>query len=136
MLGKEPVFGINEFNEAKYLNETETVATGILNLLFGKPGFFPSMPNLGLDIPQIIYSFWDEIDPIVLKAQIVTQCKSFKQFADDGSLDIIKAKYKSKPLLLIVIPMIIKDKKEHLTIGITQDTNGNTSYNYTFEDNS
>ncbi len=53
-------FGVDAFNRAKYKNETETIATAILNLLFAKPGYFPSMPDLGINIQNILYSFWDE----------------------------------------------------------------------------
>lgn len=134
MTGKEPSFGTNSFNQSKYKNETETVANSILALLFGKPGFFPSMPNLGINIQDTIYMFWDEINPDMIKAQIIAQCKSFKQYIDDGTLDVVKSSYNNKPLLLIIIPVQILDTKESLAIGITQDANGNTSYNYVFEE--
>ena len=43
----EPSFGVDSFNKAKYKNETEAIANSILAVLFGKPGYFPSMPELG-----------------------------------------------------------------------------------------
>lgn len=134
MTGVEPSFGTNSFNQAKYKNETETVANSILALLFGKPGFFPSMPELGIDIQKTIYMFWDEIDTDVLKAQIVAQCSEFKSYVNDGSLDIVKSIYNNQPLLLVVIPVQVLTVRENLIIGITQDSNGNTSYNYVFEE--
>lgn len=132
MAGIEPSFGVNSFNQAKYKNETETIATSILNLLFGKPGYFPSMPNLGINIQDTLYAFWDEIDPVAIKAQIITQCQGFKQYIDDGSLDVIKSSYQNQPLLIIVLPVQIKEIKKHLVIGITND-NGDIKYNYVFE---
>jgi hypothetical protein len=132
MAGIEPSFGTNAFNEASYKNETETVANAILALLFGKPGYFPSMPNLGLDIQRTLYMFWDEIDAEVIKAQIIAQCKSFKQYVDDGSLDVIKTYYKKEPLLLIVIPVQIQDSTESLAIGVSKDGNGGITYNYVY----
>lgn len=134
MAGVEPSFGINSFNQAKYKNETESVANAILTLLFGKPGFFPSMPNLGINIQQTLYMFWDEIDPDIIKAQIVAQCSAFKQYVDDGSLDVIKSSYQKKPLLLITIPVQIKNIKQTLAIGITQNENGEVKYNYVFDE--
>jgi hypothetical protein len=132
--GKEPSFGTNSFNQAKYKSETETVVNSILALLFGKPGFFPSMPNLGINIQNTIYMFWDEINTDIIKAQIVSQCSEFKQYVDDETLDVIKSSYNKKPLLLIVLPVKIIDSKQNLVIGITQDENGNTTYNYVFEE--
>ena len=134
MLGKEPSFGTSLFQGPKFHNETETVAFSILNLLFGKPGYFPSMPDLGIDIQQYLYSFWDELDVNVLKARIIHQCSYFREFIDDGSLDVIKSSYQSKPLLLITVPVILRDVKANLAIAVTQDENGAIRYNYQFID--
>lgn len=133
MSGVEPSFGINSFNQAKYKNESETIANAILNLLFGKPGFFPSMPNLGLNIQSLLYSFWDEISEDMIKAQIVAQCRNFKSYIDDGSLDVIKTSDRGQPLLLIVLPVKVIDKKESLAIGITKNDSGKITYNYIFD---
>lgn len=129
----EPSFGVNSFNKAKYKNETETVANAILNLLFGKPGYFPSMPDLGINIQSYLYSFWDDIDTNHLKAQIATQCQMFREYVDDGSLDVIKTMSGNDPVLLIIIPVQIKNTVESLAIGLTQNASGEVSYNYIFE---
>lgn len=128
----EPNFGLDDFGRAKYLNETEALANSILNLLFGKPGFFPSMPDLGINIQSILYSFWDEVNVDQLKAEIVTQCQSFSQYIKTGELDVIKTYNNSQPLLLIVLPTKILDGKQNLSVGITQDKNGNIAYNYVY----
>ena len=119
MSGVEPCFGLNSFKEAKYKNESETVVDAILALLFGKPGFFPSMPNLGINIQNTIYMFWDEISPEMIKAQIAAQCSEFRSYINDGTLDVIKSSYQNQPLLLIVLPVLIKDKRETLGIGLS-----------------
>lgn len=134
MAGVEPSFGMNAFNQPKYKNETETIANAFLNLLFGRPGYFPSIPNLGLNIQNILYSFWDETDPDTIKAGIVAQCSAFKPYVDDGSLDVVKSSYRNQPLLLIVVPVQIKNEVERLAIGISQDSTGNVLYNYILTD--
>ena len=134
MIHAEPSFGVNNFNKPKYTNESETVANAILNILFGKPGFFPSMPNLGLNIQDRIYSFWDEISETRLKAEIVSQCSELRQYVDDGSLDVIKSSYQKKPLLIIVLPVVVKNTKENLAIAVTQNSDGAIIYNYSYED--
>lgn len=133
MAGVEPSFGLNNFNQAKYKNETETIANSIINLLFGRPGYFPSMPNLGINIQNTLYMFWDEIDELVIKAQIASQCSAFREYIDDGSLDVVKSSYNGEPLLLVVIPVQIKNQKETLAIGIKQNPNGEITYNYVFD---
>ena len=135
MAGKEPGFGMNSFNKAKIRNETETIANAIINLLFGRPGYFPSMPDLGINIQQSIYMFWDEIDPEMIKAQIAVQCDAFKEYVNRNELDVMKSEYNGPPLLLVVIPIQIKNTKESLGIGITQDKQGNTVYNYVVDSN-
>ena len=132
MIGKEPSFGRDVFHGAKYHNETETVANAILNLLFGKPGYFPSMPELGINIQQYLYQFWDEVDPNLIKARIVSQCTFFQEFVDDGTLNVIKSSYQKKPMLLVVLPVVIKNNTEHLAIAITQGSDGNIHYNYEY----
>lgn len=128
----EPNFGLDYFGKAKYLNETEALANAILNLLFGKPGYFPSMPNLGINIQSILYSFWDEINVDQLKAEIVDQCQSFSEYIKTGELDVIKTYNNGQPLLLIVLPTKILDGKKSLSVGVTQDKSGNVSYNYVY----
>ena len=128
----EPSMGINAFNKAKYKNKTETVAKAFINLLFGKPGYFPSMPHLGLHIQDRLYSFWDEVDEDQIKAEIRTQCDAFGDYIDDGSLDVIKTSYNKEPMLIIVVPVQVIDIESHLAIGITSDEFGNISYNYEF----
>jgi hypothetical protein len=132
-IGKEPSFGVNSFNQAKYKNETETIANAILNLLFGKPGYFPSMPNLGINIQSYLYGFWDELNVTHIKALIATQCQIFREYVDDGSLDVIKTELNGSPILLIVIPVQIKNTVDSLAIGLKQDKNGELSYNYVLE---
>lgn len=130
MAGKEPSFGLNSFNKAKYKSETETVANAIVNLLFGRPGYFPSMPDLGIHIQDMMYMFWDEIDTDMIKAKIAVQCETFKEYIQSEELDVIKSEYNGKPLLLVVIPVQIKHTQSDLGIGITQDKQGNLIYNY------
>lgn len=132
MAGKEPGFGLNNFEGPKYSNESETIAHAILNLLFGKPGYFPSMPELGINIQQYLYSFQDDFNVDVLKAKIASQCSEFAGFVNDGTLDVIMSSYQNKPMLLIVLPLVTQNTKENLAIAITNDGNGNISYNYQF----
>lgn len=134
MTGVEPTFGTDNFGRANYTNEHETIANAILNLLFGRPGYFPSMPNLGINIQERIYNFWDDTSPELIKAEIIAQCGAFREFTNDGTLDVVKSSYKGQPLLLIVLPVIIRNSQEHLAIGITQDENGNTRYHYVFNE--
>ena len=61
MANIDPTFGLNNFNQTKVLSETETLVNNILMVLFGKPGFYPSIPALGMNIGQYLYNFADDI---------------------------------------------------------------------------
>lgn len=132
--GVDPSLGVNNFGKAKIKNESESVANALLNLLFARPGSFPSMPNLGIDLPSIMYQFWDTIEPDVLKAKIAAQCERFQFYVDNGELNIQKSSYMDKPLLIIVLPVQIKNVRQNLAIGVTIDGSGNTKYNYIIDD--
>ena len=128
----EPSFGLNAFNKAKFKNESETIASAFINLLFGKPGYMPSMPQLGLDIKNTLFMFWDEINPDQIKARILAQCDAFEDYIASGDLDVIKSSVEDQALLVIVVPTQIKDIEKHLVVAITQNDEGVLNYNYQY----
>ena len=50
-----PTFSVNNYNKPKVLTELESYVNDVLMLLFGKPGFYPSIPTIGMDIKQYLY---------------------------------------------------------------------------------
>ena len=89
MASVDPVYGVNNFNETKVLTEAETLVNNILMILFGKPGFYPSIPWLGMDIQQYLYKFEDEIDDLKIKSKLASQCREFLPNIEDGSMRAI-----------------------------------------------
>lgn len=130
----DPQFGIDSYNRAKVLNESQTIVYNILTILFGKPGFYPSIPRLGMNIQQYLYSFEDEIDTTMLKAELASQCKDFIDVIEDGSFDIIKSTYNDQPLLIFVIPTIITNSEKNLFLGVTLTNKGEYRFNFTFDE--
>lgn len=129
----DPQFGANVYNRAKVLNESQTIVNNILTLLFGKPGFYPSIPTLGMNISQYLYSFEDDFDVDFLKSQLALQCKDFIEQIRDGSFDIVKSTYNGQPLLIFVIPTIITNTKTNLLLGVTVNEKGEFKFNFTFD---
>ena len=68
----DPTYKANSFNKPKVLTEKESYIRGVLMILFGKPGFFPSIPTLGMDIQQYMYLRHAQIYPEVIKAKLAT----------------------------------------------------------------
>ena len=86
----DPMFGVNEFGKPLMLTENQTYVNNFLMLLLGKPGFFPSIPNIGIDISQYLYTAVDDLNVDTLKSKISVQCTDFIPFISDGRFDIIK----------------------------------------------
>lgn len=134
--GVDPSFALNDFKEPLYYNESETIARNILFVLFGKPGFYPTMPTLGMNIQQLLYNFDDEININAIKAKLISQCSAFYSSINDESFDIQKVVKNNKVYILIKIPTILKEKKNILVVGITIGGNKSTVYNYVYTQDS
>lgn len=102
-IGYDITFEMNEFNQPKLKSEIELVKDVILYILFSKPGQYPSLPDIGLDIQSILYSFFDELDAEDLKAKLRDQCEALGVFLNNGSIEIKKTRYKDRPSLIIGI---------------------------------
>lgn len=130
----DPTFGVDSYNRTKVLSESQTVAYNVLTLLLGKPGFYPSIPSLGMDITKYLYQFDDEIDLGKIKDELVEQCKDFSIQVANNDFDVIKTTYgDNQPLLVFLIPAIIANKENQLVLGVSY-TNGTQQikFNFTF----
>jgi len=134
----DPAFGANNFGTPKMYSETETIANNILTVLFGKPGAYPTMPHLGMDVPKMVLMLYDEIDEESLKNELISNCSSFSEVVRDGDFDVIKTVLKDKegndsPTVLFKIPTQIKNVSRSLIIGISS-SNRQISYNFAWID--
>lgn len=134
----DPGFGLNNFGAPKIYNETETVARNVLMVLFGKPGSYPSLPHIGMDIPKLLLTSYDDLSEDALKQELVNQCSSFSSVVRSGEFDVIKTfntdkDNVKKPLLLFKIPTQIKTKSRNLVIAIESGSKGIT-YNFVWID--
>lgn len=100
-LGYDTTFELNEFNQPRIRSEIELIKNSILFILFSKPGQYPSLPTIGLNIETLLYSYYDELDVNDLKGRIIEQCNALGTFFDQNSIAIMKTKYKGEPSLLI-----------------------------------
>ena len=99
-------------------------------ILFGRPGFYPSIPSLGMYIQDYLYSFDDEIDTEAIKSELALQCSEFSHYIDSGDMDIITTKHNGNLMLLFLMP-IVKDSKDfQLVLGVTTNEKGEIVYNF------
>jgi len=141
-LGYDTTFELDDFSKPRLRGESELVKNVVLFILFTKPGQYPSLPHIGLDIQNRLHSFYDELREEDLKSEIISQCSALGVYFKNGAVDIRKAKYRGKPSLMIHISTTtdnttIRDYSEALTessqrtfqIGITFDELNQMIYN-------
>lgn len=74
-LGYDALLDVDAYNKPKLASSFELLVNSILTLLFMKPGQFPSIPDLGIDIEQYLHEYSDKKDlPKIIENQINEQC--------------------------------------------------------------
>jgi hypothetical protein len=127
----DPVYGLNNFKREKILSESETLVKNVMSILLGKPGFYPSLPSLGMNIGEKLYMFEDDVDTNEVKAALVSQCKDFMPYIQSGDIDVATSTYKGHLVLLFLLPVIIQEKKVSIALGITLNEKGQIMYQFT-----
>ena len=130
----DPAFGIDDFNKSKVYPSDETIVRNLLLLLFGKPGFYPSMPKLGMNIREYLYTLEDDMDTSAIKAKLAYQCKDFLPLIQDGSMDIYTTRSKGNPVLVFALPVIHDNTYATLVLGVTILNSGEMQFNFIFND--
>ncbi len=127
---REPVFGLDDFGKPKILNPSQSLANTLILILFGKPGFYPSIPELGMDISKYLYQFTDEISIDAIKGQLAYQCSLLKEPIANGAINVQLKTYNEQPLLLFTVAVDIYHPNTQLVIGVTLNATGNVIYNF------
>lgn len=125
-----PTFFVNDYDRVAIQTEKQTIVNDILMILYGKPGFFPSIPSLGMDIRQYLYEPEDEIDTNQLKEVLRTQCNDFGTYIDDESLDVVKTTYQGETLLIFILPNIDDTQDRLSALGVTINSKKELVYNF------
>ena len=131
MTYNEPVFGLNDFNAPKMLKGNDVLINTLLMICFGKPGCFPSMPDIGLNLQRYFYQFEDSIDERAIKSALALQCSLLTSDIESGNIDVKVVKNEDgKTTLLSVAPTAEEVANNILVIGITSGAKNNVIYNY------
>ena len=134
----DPHFGVDHYGRPKMLTESQTIVYNIMTILLGRPGYYPSIPNMGMHVQQYLYNFVDEIDGEAIKQLLIQQCREFSPYVTDGSFDVIVAthdnplKKEKTPLLIFKLPVILTGRDSELILGVTINEEGYFAFNYEF----
>lgn len=101
--GYDTTFELNNFSEPRIRSELETIKNAVLFIFFSKPGNYPSIPQIGMDIESILYSYYDELDPDEIKETLKGQCALLGTYISDNTIQIQKVRYKGVPSLVVHI---------------------------------
>lgn len=128
---KEMDFSIDDFGRQKYLTSVESIGNIILNLFFMRPGAYPSMPELGININSVLYGFSDEIDVDEIKNKLQTQCTELLPYLILGDIRVFIQNIKGQDVLMITIQVEVDTQTETLIYGFAKDKQtGETLYNF------
>ena len=122
--GFDATFDLNKFSAPKLISTDELAKNIIFFILFSKPGTYPSLPMIGMDIEKYLYSFYDEINVDEIKSKLIEQCSFLEQYFSSNNISITKSIKDNKPSLDIQInysPMKEDTKLKSYHIGITYD---------------
>lgn len=74
-LGYDVLMDVDSYNKPKVISTFEMCINTIITLLKMKPGQYPSIPDLGIDIEQYLHEYADDMTiPEKIKSQLNDQC--------------------------------------------------------------
>ena len=134
----EPAFGLDKFRKPLVYEDWEVVAQSIIIVLFGRPGFYPSIPQLGIHIQDYMNERLDMIDTDELRGKLMYQLSIISDLIQTDDIKIVTKKlvgYNS-PALIIFIPIYKGEDKNNIAVSIVQSSKDSVKYNYEIVDSS
>ena len=104
-VGKDPQFGLDNFQNPKMLDENQSVAQSFVNLLMLRPGNLPSMPKVGLNIAKYLYTFEDDVSLESFLEEVHDQVADLIPQIDADNIQIQSIPVNGHSILYIVAPL-------------------------------
>lgn len=116
---KELDFKLNGFHRQKVFTEAEAYARQLLTLLFMRPGDYPSLPEMGINIPkEVRYKNMDYVTGGALKEKIMKQIREYASQIDVKDLSIDSVKYKGQYYVLFNFQL---QAEKTITVAVTKN---------------
>jgi hypothetical protein len=97
---KEVSLEINSFDKPAELSNVAAWSQLLLNLIFLKPGTYPSLPEMGVGIESFQYDFLEDTIS-ALSARITEQHKNYLSDVPLARVQISKMEQNGQPILII-----------------------------------
>jgi hypothetical protein len=124
-LGFDTPLDVDSGNKPLVISTFELVVNSIITLLMMKPGQFPSIPELGLDIESYLFEYSDDPNVILrLKAGLEDQCNrlGWSGITTDIFVDEVE---NGIPVIVVTVDGVIyystEAKRQHAVVGISYD---------------
>lgn len=114
---KETSLQINSFDKPNELTGVAAWSQLMLNLIFLKPGTYPSLPEMGVGIEDYQYDFFEEAVE-ALSSAITEQQKVFLPDVPLSGIKISKLEKNGQPILVIQLFFDTNDGVETSAIAI------------------
>ena len=101
---KELGLSTNVFNKATEYQCKTAWFQLILNLIFLRPGTYPSIPNMGVGLQDYEYEYIDDVKDNI-RNKIEEQVNLFLPDVPLASVEVTSVEYEGKTILLIVISL-------------------------------
>ena len=124
-LGYDVLMDVDAYNKPKVISTFEMCVNAILTLLKMKPGQYPSIPELGIDIEKYLHEYADDPEiPKEIKTKLMDQCNRLQSV--DIDIDVYMERGADGVNALIVKiegsdTLTYGEKKSGVIIGITYD---------------
>lgn len=130
-IGKEILFSLNDFQQPDSITDLEAIGQMLLNLFFMRPGNLPSMPHIGINLPQYLYKLEGDFQPDDIKKQIYEQCADLMPYISLGEVKIFTAFYNEQDVLIVSVPVVGVDTT--ILIGLSKAANNTIDTNMQFQ---
>lgn len=122
--GLDATFDINNYSSPKLISQTELAKNIIMFILYSKPGAYPSLPQIGLNIDKYLYEDYETLKVDTIQQQLVEQCSFLEEFFANGSIKLKKIIENNKPTIKIEVnyePLNEERPTNSYNLGITYD---------------
>jgi hypothetical protein len=123
-LGYDATMGYDSAYKPKVISTFEMAVNIILTLLLMKPGQYPSIPELGINIESYLFEYADDKSiPKKIREELEEQCNRLS--ITDITIDCIIDELEGNPALILQIEgsdrTVIGSKSKKVVIGVSFD---------------
>ena len=124
-LNYDILMDVDSMYKPKVISSFEMIINSILMLLFMKPGQYPSIPELGIDIESYLHEYSDDKSiPMKIKTKLIEQCNRINIIGLDINVSIDQTAEGVDALLIEIIGndyLAYGYESDHIIIGISYD---------------